>query len=42
MITLIRVCNAKNKPPEKNNPKEVAKKYAALNTARRAKLRSKG
>lgn len=42
LIMLIRVCNAKNKPPEKKNPKDVAKGYAALNKARRAKLHSKG
>lgn len=42
LITLIRVCNAKNKTPEKKNPKDVAKSYAVLNKARRAKLHSKG
>ena len=42
LITLIRVCEIKNRAPEKKNPKEVAKSYAELNKARRAKLHSKG
>ena len=42
LITLIRVCERKNRTPEKKNPKELAKSYAALNKARRAKSHSKG
>lgn len=42
LITLIRVCERKNRTPEKKSPKEVAKSYAALNKARRSKLHSKG
>lgn len=41
LMTLIRVCNAKNNP-EKMSKKDILAENAALNKARRAKLHSKG
>ena len=41
LITLIRVCNAKNNP-EKMSKKDILAQNAALNKARRAKTHSKG
>lgn len=42
LITLVRVCNIKNKPPKKRGGKETANKYAQLNAARKAKSHKKG
>lgn len=42
LLTLIKVCNAKNQPPKKTNSKALASKYAALNAARRKQLNSTG
>lgn len=42
LMTLIRVCNAKNAPAKKMNRKQIAKRNAALNAARRKSLNSKG
>lgn len=42
LLTLIKVCNVKNQPPKKTNKNELAKRYAALNAARRKELNSKG
>ncbi|MCI8992296.1 MAG: hypothetical protein HFG80_06155 [Eubacterium sp.] len=42
LLTLIRVCNAKNTPPKKLNRKQLAKRNTALNAARRKALNSKG
>lgn len=41
LMTLIRVCNAKNNP-EKMSKKDMLAQNAALNKARRAKIHSKG
>lgn len=37
LLTLIRVCNIKNQPDKKMDPKQVMKQNAALNAARRKK-----
>ena len=42
LITLIRVCNIKNQPDKKRNTKSTLNHYAALNAARKAKLKSRG
>lgn len=42
LLTLIEVCNIKNAPPEKLSQREIAKRNAALNAARRKALKSKG
>ena len=42
LITLIRVCNAKNTPPKKMSKREIMSRNAALNAARRKQLNSKG
>lgn len=42
LLTLIRVCDEKNKPAKKKNTKSVMDEYAALNRARRQRLQSKG
>lgn len=42
LITLIRVCSEKNKPPKKMSTQEIHAQNAARNAARRAKLHSKG
>ena len=42
LLTLIRVCNAKNQPPKKGNTRDVVNRYAALNAARRKQFNSKG
>lgn len=45
LLTLIRICNIKNRPPDKNNrlsQRETLERYAALNAARRKALNSKG
>lgn len=42
LLTLIRVCNEKNKPPKKRSTKEIAREQAAINAARRKALHSKG
>ena len=42
LLTLIRVCNAKNQPPKKMSTRDIMSRNAALNAARRAKLNSKG
>lgn len=42
LLTLIRVCNIKNKQPKQMNRREIMSRNAALNAARRKQLNSKG
>ena len=42
LLTLIRVCNIKNSPPEKQSTRDIMKQNAALNAARRKRLNTKG
>lgn len=42
LLTLIRVCEIKNRDPKKMGKKELMSRNAALNAARRKKLNSKG
>ena len=42
LLTLIQVCNEKNKPQKKRSTKEIAREQAAINAARRKALHSKG
>lgn len=42
LLTLIKICDEKNRPAKKMGSKEVMKQNASLNAARRKKLHSKG
>lgn len=42
LLTLVKVCNIKNTPPEKISRKELMNRNRALNKARRSSLHSKG
>lgn len=42
LITLIRVCDIKNRPPKKMSRKQLLSRNAALNAARRKKHNTKG
>lgn len=42
LLSLIRVCNIKNTPPNKMSRSEIMSRNAALNAARRHKLNSRG
>ena len=42
LLTLIKVCNIKNKTPEKRNVRDIMKRNAALNAARRKKYNTRG
>lgn len=42
LLTLIRVCNIKNKPPKKMSQRQIMSRNAALNAARRQKLHTTG
>lgn len=42
LLTLIRVCNVKNKAPKKMSKREIMSRNAALNAARRKRLNTTG
>ena len=42
LITLIRVCDIRSRPPKKLKPGERQKQYAAINAARRKQWNTKG
>ena len=42
LLTLINVCNIKNKPPKKMSKKELMSKNASLNAARRQSMNTTG
>lgn len=42
LLTLIRVCEIKNRPPEKRSRKEIMSRNAALNAVRRKQLNTRG
>ena len=42
LITLVKVCNAKNEPPKKRSKREIMEQNAAINAARRKRLNTKG
>lgn len=42
LLTLVRVCNIKNAPPQKRSKRDITSSYAALNAARRKQFNSKG
>ena len=42
LLTLIKVCNAKNSPAKKRGMKETINRYAALNEARKKSLNTRG
>lgn len=42
LITLVRVCNIKNKPPKKKSGKDTASRYARMNAARKQQLNTRG
>lgn len=42
LLTLIRVCNIKNSPPKKRSQREIMKRNAAINAARRKQFNSRG
>lgn len=42
LLTLIRVCDIKSRPPKKHSRREIMKRNAALNAARKKKWNTKG
>lgn len=42
LLTLIRICNIKNAPPQKMSKRDIMSRNAQLNAARRKQLNSKG
>lgn len=42
LMTLIRICDIKSRPPKKMSRREIMSRNAALNAARRKRLNSKG
>ena len=42
LFTLIKICNIKNQPAKKRSRKDIMRRNAALNAARRKKLNTKG
>lgn len=42
LLTLISVCNIKNKPPKKGNKKDIMSRNAALNAKRKQQLNTMG
>lgn len=42
LLMLITICNIKNEPPKKQNPKDVLRQNAALNAARKKSMNTSG
>lgn len=42
LLTLIRVCDIKSRPPKKRSRRELARRNSALNAARKKKLNTRG
>lgn len=42
LLTLVRVCNVKNQPPKKMSKRDIMRRNASLNAARKQKLNTRG